>query len=52
MQKLSLVKSGLHKIKWVKVANMYCKTWFEFNKDGKPTQKQRWFSLDENGNEI
>ena len=32
-------------VKWVKRANMWCKTWFEYNeKTGAATQKQEWTS--------
>lgn len=41
--RISLVKSGLYNIKWVKKAQMWCKT----NFDGKGNQVQKWASTKE-----
>lgn len=35
---------GEVKIKFVKKANMFCKTYFVADSQGKPVQKQEWFS--------
>lgn len=32
------------KIKFVKKAGLWCKTWFEKDRTGKYLQKQEWFS--------
>ena len=40
---MSLIISGEHSIKFVKKANAWCDTWFEFDKNNKPIQKQAWF---------
>lgn len=39
------MKPGKVSIKFVKRANMWCKTWFEYNeKTNIGTQKQEWYS--------
>ena len=42
---MSIKLTGVHLVKFVKKANMWCETWFELNKD-KFTQKQQWTAED------
>jgi hypothetical protein len=44
---MSIVKTGEHKFKFVKKAGLYCETWFEIDKSGKPVQKQKWLTKQE-----
>ncbi len=39
---MSIKVTGEHIIKFVRKAQMWCETWFEYGKDNKATQKQRW----------
>lgn len=38
----SVMPEGVVSIKWVKRANMWCKTWFEYSDRMGATQKQEW----------
>lgn len=40
----SKMPEGKVSIKWVKRANMWCKTWFEYSDKGGATQKQEWLA--------
>jgi hypothetical protein len=50
---MSIAKTGEHKFKFLKKTRkglpvgMWCETWFEADRTGKPIQKQKWLTPEE-----